>query len=155
MEEDIEVRIVQLEAMRVASTHAYGPSPEHAAWDKMQAWAEPKGLLMNWEPLEIYGFNNPSPSPGSPNYGYEFWLAVEPRVEPEGKVEIKDFNGGLYAVARCQGTESLGRTWQRLVVWVESSRYQTAHHQWLEKHLTPMDLPEDQFIFDLYLPVAE
>ena len=42
---DLDVRIERLEPMRVASARELGESPEPKAWEKMRAWAEPKGLL--------------------------------------------------------------------------------------------------------------
>ena len=153
---ELEVRIVELEPMRVASVHAYSASPEHDAWNKLIAWAKPQGLLDDPETHRIFGFDNPSPSPGSPNYGYEFWIAVGPEVEPEGEVKIKDFSGGLYAVARCKGVENIGPTWKRLVVWGEESKYRHARHQWLEEHIGSADAPQDEegLVLDLYMPIV-
>jgi hypothetical protein len=50
-----------------------------------------------------FGFNNPDPSPGSPNYGYEIWLGVGPDVEESPPIEIKQVVLGKYAVTRCVG----------------------------------------------------
>jgi len=155
---DLEVRIVKLEPLRVASVQAYGASPEGTAWDKLVAWAKPKGLLDTPGQHRIFGFNNPDPSPGSPNYGYEFWIVVGPEVQPEGGVKIKEFAGGLYAVARCQVRADAGQvipeTWQRLMTWCENSKYRFAHHQWLEEHQETTGMP-DEFALDLHLPITE
>jgi DNA gyrase inhibitor GyrI len=149
---DLQVRIETLPPMRVASAYGFGTSPEGIAFDLMEAWARPKGLM---EDNPTYGFDNPSPTPGSPNYGYEVWLPVGPEVEPEGGIKIIDFPGGLYAVAPCEGVQVIGERWKALVHWREGSKYQCGHHQWLEKLLTPVTLPEDQLVFDLYLPISE
>ena len=69
--EPIEVHIVQLAPMRVASAHGFGASPETLAWDKLTTWAKERGLWQDAAPRRFFGFNNPDPSPGSPNYGYE------------------------------------------------------------------------------------
>jgi DNA gyrase inhibitor GyrI len=155
--DELEVRIIELEPMRVASAHAFGEGPERQALAKLVAWAEPKGLLEDLEKHRVFGFNNPDPSPGSPNYGYEFWIAVGPDVEPEGDIRIKEFPGGLYAVTRCEAKnpwEDIPGTWQRLVAWREGSKYRGAAHQWLERHLGPLE-PVDEFVLDLYLPIGE
>lgn len=149
----LEVRIVQLEPMRVASAHGFGESPEGKASDRMVAWAKPKGLLD--QPHRWFGFDNPSPSPGSPNYGYEVWIPVSPDVDAEGEIKIKDFSGGLYAVARCEGLQNIGEVWKQLVTWREDSKYKKAHRQWLEELLTPHHVSPEEFVFDLYLPIAE
>jgi DNA gyrase inhibitor GyrI len=150
---ELDVRIVKLEPMLVASAYGFGESPEGLAWDNMSAWAEPKGLLE--KPHRNFGFNNPNPSPGSPKYGYELWITVDPDVEPGEGIRILDFSGGLYAVARCEGLQNIGDVWRALATWREDSRYQKAYHQWLEELLTPPDVPFEDFVFDLFLPIAE
>jgi DNA gyrase inhibitor GyrI len=155
--DEVNVRIVRLEPMRMASVHGFGESPEHQAWAKLIAWAGPKGLLDDLKKHRILGFNNPSPSPGSPNYGYEFWIVVDPDVEPEGDVRIADFQGGLYAVTQCRGIANIGQMWRELVAWREDSKYRAASHQWLEEHLGSVDASQDEeaMVLDLYLPIAE
>ena len=154
---ELEVQLVRLEPMRVASFHAFGQSPEHAAWAKVIAWAEPRGLV--GEPLDgrIFGFDNPAPSPGSPNYGYEFWIAVGPDVQPDGQVTIKRFPGGLYAVTRCKGLHTLGDTWHQLCTWRHNGKYKCAGHQWLEGHVGPVlkETKDEELVLDLYMPIAE
>jgi len=148
---ELEVRIVRLEPLHVASALGYGESPEELAWKKILAWAKSEGLLEDLTAVRFFGFNNPDPSPASPNYGYEQWITVGPEVEAQGEIEIKDFSGGLYAVTRCQGIPSISATWKKLVAWLEDSPYERAHHQWLEECLPPL---EDN-VFDLYAPIAE
>jgi predicted transcriptional regulator YdeE len=46
-------------------------------------------------------------------------------------------------------------TWQKLVMWLESSHYHMGKHQWLEEHLTRYETNEKGFILDLYLPISE
>ena len=93
---DLEVRIVKLEPMRVASVRAISETPERDAWEKMRAWAEPKGLLDDVEKHLVFGFNNPNPSPDRKEYGYEFWICIGPDIEPESEIEVKDFVLDLY-----------------------------------------------------------
>jgi DNA gyrase inhibitor GyrI len=141
--------------MRVATAHGFGASPEGVAWDKLLAWATPQGLLTDRSAVRFFGFNNPNPSPGSPNYGYDQWMTVGPDKQGDDDIQILDFPGGLYAVARCEGLSTIGDVWQQLVTWCEDSPYKKAHHQWLEEHLSPLGVPPDQYVFDLYLPIAE
>ena len=155
---DLPVRIVTLEPMRVASAHAYGPHPEGPAWDKLIAWAQPKGLLDDPAAHRIFGFNNPNPSPGSPNYGYEFWIQVGPEVEAEGEIEIKPFAGGRYAVTRCESLSQIGQVWKQLAAWSQESAYAHGTHQWLEEQIAPAPSapqPEGELVLDLYLPISE
>ena len=150
---ELEVKIVKLEPMRVASFHGFGKQPEDIAWEKLTTWAEAANIKEG--DYRIFGFNNPDPSPGSPNYGYDFWITVGPEVEAEGEVSIIDFPGGLYAVTRVKGIEKIHETWKQLVAWMEESSYQHGGHQWLEEHLTPMDTPLEDFMLDLYAPITE
>ena len=83
---ELEIRIVELEPLRVACVNAYGASPEQDSWQSMETWAKPKGLL-EVPGLRTFGYNNPNPSPGTPNYGYDFWITVGPEIEAEGEME--------------------------------------------------------------------
>lgn len=149
-----EVRIIMLEPMRVASVHGFGKEPERIAWDKIMAFVEENGLR-NVAGARFFGFNNPNPSPGSPNYGYEQWVTIGSAVGATPDVAIKNFSGGLYAVMRCQGVANIGRTWQQLVGWVENSRYRHGSHPCLEEVLTPPPTPEEAFLLDLFTPIAK
>jgi DNA gyrase inhibitor GyrI len=155
---ELDVRIVKLAPMRAISAWGFGPSPEEGAWNKLTAWAKPRGLMDDLEVNRIFGFNNPDPSPGSPNYGYELWIEVGPDVEPEGDLRVVGFDGGLYAVTLCEVPEGqlevIGQVWKKLVTWREDSKYHCGSHQWLEKSVSPGS-PGLAFALDLYLPIAE
>jgi DNA gyrase inhibitor GyrI len=157
--DDLKVRIVHLDPMRVASATGYGESPEPLAWDKLAAWAGPKGLLGRLDQHRIFGFNNPNPSPGSPEYGYEFWITVGPDMGAEGDVEIKEVPGGVFAVTSCEPRigEDITATWQQLAQWLMNSEHQPAHEQWLEEHIWPSGGPFDfgTLRLDLFAPIAE
>lgn len=153
----LEVRIVRLEPMRVATAHGFGQSPEEVAWRKILAFAEAKDLLDTPGGVRFFGFNNPNPAPGSPNYGYEQWMTVGPDVEGEGDVSIKEIPSRLYAVTGCQGLDTITEIWRQLVIWLEDSRYKkpSYYHQGLEELLVPPDTPYEDYAFDLFLPIAE
>lgn len=155
--DELNVEIIELEPLRAARFHGFGEQPEDLAWQQLEAWAQPRGLLDFSEAHRVFGFNNPNPAPGSPNYGYEFWLTLSAE-DDAGDAEVVDFDGGLYAVTRCvvrgDPGEVIPATWQRLVAWCESSPYQSASHQWLERHVASEE-PGEAFDLDLYLPIAE
>jgi effector-binding domain-containing protein len=159
---DLDVRIVTLDPMRVASARGFGESPEPIAWSKLLTWAESKGLLENLDEVRFFGFNNPNPSPDNPNYGYEQWITVGPDVTAEGDVEIKEFPGGRYVVSQCKGIENIGTTWQQTAAWVKENSYTIGQHQWLEECLTKpksvasMDkTPLEDYVMELYCPIEE
>jgi len=153
---NLDVRIVKLEPMRMASAYGFGASPEGMAHKKMNTFLKVKNMLEGYGTKHRhFGFNNPNPSSGSPNYGYEIWVEVSLDLEPEGDIRIVDFCGGLYAVTRFQNLENIGRVWKELVRWREGSKYKPAHHQWLENLHNPMETDPAKLIFDLYLPISE
>jgi DNA gyrase inhibitor GyrI len=158
---EMEVRIVELRPGKVAAAHGFGPSPEGIAIGMLMEWAKAKGLLEDPSGRRFFGFNNPDPSPGSPNYGYEQWMTVDETVEGGESVEIKDLPGGRYAVAHCKGVENIYPTWQALVAWQEETGLQMGHHACLEELLTPQAFfpgagePDlGQLEFDLYHPIV-
>ena len=153
-----QVQIVRLEPLHVAAGYGFGSSPEEQAWKKLLDWAGGKGLLDNVTAHRFFGFNNPSPAPGSPNYGYELWIMVGPDVEPEGEVRILNVPGAHYAVTRCKVPEgeldNIGATWKKLAAWREDSKYKCGSHQWLEQSVS-LYSPGVGFILDLYLPITD
>jgi DNA gyrase inhibitor GyrI len=155
---DLDVRIVKLPPLRVACVNGFGEGPEGQAFEKMEAWAKAHHLLE--KPYRLFGYNNPDPSPGSPNYGYDVWITVDESVQADSETRIIEFPGGLYVVTRLEvgnPGDDIPRTWQSLIKWMEASKYRHGRHQWLEEHIGPLgDMTGDQpFILDLYLPIAE
>jgi DNA gyrase inhibitor GyrI len=149
-----DVKIVKLEPIRVICFNGFGEGPEGQALEKLYAWATAHG-----KSGRVFGYNNPNPAPGSPNYGYDAWMVVDESVGAEGEARIIDFPGGMYAVKRCPVTEpwnDIPGTWQKLVRWRENSRYREASHQWLEEHIAPVgEAGENSFTLDLFLPIKE
>ena len=154
-----DIHIVTLGPLRVASFLGFGSEPELQALQKLMNWATSKGFMECIEEHRIFGFNNPSPSPGSPNYGYEFWITIGTDVEPEGEIEIKEIPAELYAVARCKvrgdPNETIPAAWKKLVTWREDSPYNQASHQWLEEHLDITKISQGEWDMDLYLPISQ
>jgi len=158
------VRLIQLPPLRFVSASGFGAEPEAQVWKKLLGWAQERGLSLAGR--RFFGFNNPDPTPGSPNYGYEQWLSLLPGevFPPDGVVTPIDFPGGLYAVVGCRLSE-IGPAWQALVRWLESSPHRMSAGQCLEEALTPdvFVLEGDELFaagkspadarFDLYLPI--
>ncbi len=154
---NLDVRIVALPPMRVASINGYGTEPEEQAFDKMKTWT--KKHLVPGKPYRLFGFDSAPQSPGSPNRGYDVWMTVDESVQADDEVSIVDFPGGLYAVTRVEVKnpwEDIPGTWQKLVKWMEASKYRHGQHQWLEEHIGPLEEMGggQPFTLDLYLPVV-
>ncbi len=160
---DKDVRIVRLPPMRVASLRVISVTPELEAWAKLRAWAEAKGLLGNLQKHPVFGFNDPPPEPGRREYGYEFWIRVGPDVDSDDVVEVKEVEGGEYAVTTCVLKEELEsdffkehgflESWQRLEEWAKAHGYKYRGHPGLEKPHDP-DAGSD-LILDLYYPIIK
>ena len=152
----MDVRIVKLESMRVAYATGFGSSPEMAAWEALRGWAQARGLLDGPQKRRFFGFNNPDPTPGSPNYGYEVWMELAEEVAAEPPAQVKRVDGGLYAVTRVVGMENIYAAWQMLVAWVETSPYTPVwNRQCLEEHIRAFDVSPEELTLDLYMPVRE
>lgn len=147
----MDVRIVTLPPMRVASARATGPQPEYPAFKKLLDWAKPRDLLIG---ARVFGFNNPSPAVEGEDYGYEVWLTIEADVQPEDEINVRQFEGGLYAVLSVTGAENIGDAWLRLNDWLKTSGRKLGSHQWLEEQTGPLEVPPEQLKLDLYLPLA-
>lgn len=151
---DSDVRIIELKPMRVAYFRAESPSPEMDAWNNMMRWAEDKGLT-RLSTTRYFGFNNPGPTEGNPIYGYEVWVTAADNAEvPEG-MEVKEFQGGLYAVTSTFLYEITER-WRALAEWVDTSDYRMGSHQWLEENISPIDTwGTGKTQIDLYCPIED
>jgi DNA-binding transcriptional ArsR family regulator len=164
--EDLFVQVIEIEPMRVASARAFSTQPEVDAWKKMRAWAEPQGLLEDNTKHPVFGFNNPDPSPGQKEYGYEFWIRMGAHFKGDGEIEAKDYDGGLFAVTTCKPWEELQsdfgkehgflESWKKLVDWIIlSEKYEMdKSRQCLEKP-HDQDVPFEELVLDLYQPIKE
>ena len=153
---NLDVRLVRLDPMRVASVRAEGEAPEAEALARLRSWGEPKGLLKDTKAHPVFGFNNPSPTPGKREYGYEFWIRVDPGMDSDAEVEVKDFDGGLYAATPCKLMDdpqgSVLQVWHKLLEWVQASSYNWRKTHELEGLRDPY-ASEADVVLDLYLPV--
>ena len=141
--------------MRVAWVRAVGPSPEQEAWTRLSAWARSAGLLDDPVAHPVFGFNNPPPVSGTPEYGYEFWVAIDPATQPPEGIGVREFEGGLYAVTSCRVAPELPQSWKALLRWVHKSQHtwrRTSHE--LERVVNPLAPPEET-VLDLCVPLED
>ncbi len=150
-----EVQIVELEPTRVVAALGYGETPEYQAWELINEYIAEREIKWPGQ-HRFFGFNNPDPTPGSPNYGYEQWITVDDDVNVDPPLETKRFSGGQYAALHLRGLKGIGEAWKQLVAWVEEEGYNiaTTEHNCLEELRTPLDAPQDEWEFDLYLGVS-
>jgi len=149
----LQVRMVRLDPMRVICFSGFGSGPEEIALKKLRDWSDVHGVQGR-----VFGFNNPNPALGSPNYGYDVWMALPEAVHPEeGEGQLLDFAGGAYAVMRCavhDPGKDIPAAWQALASWAEQNGYELGQHQWLEEQMDfPFVVDGQDFTLDLYLPI--
>jgi effector-binding domain-containing protein len=150
----LDVKIVTLPPMRVVSFYGFGTTPEDQAHQLANEWLEKNGLNQE-DKYRHFGFNNPDPTHGSPNYGYEIWIAPNQDFTSTPEDKIIQFDGGLYATTYCPGLDVIGQIWHQLVSWRDTSGYFHSNHQWLEELHTPWQKNETTFDFTLYLPIKK
>jgi hypothetical protein len=149
----MELKQVTVPATKAARFHAFSSAPEDEAFAMLKAWAEGSGVwkrgsLLEPDPtLTVYGYNNPNPAAGSPNYGYEFVVCGPDLPLAPETVEIE---GGNYVVTPFTGSDPsrLPEAWQALVREATRAGYRTAGHQWMERHWLP------EMKIELFLPVG-
>jgi DNA gyrase inhibitor GyrI len=143
--------VEEVAPMRIASVRVKSANPEKDAWDKLKAWAEPRGLLRDSDRNPVFGYTAEPPKPGEREYAYEFWIAVDSDVEIRGDVTDRLFLGGMFAVAAC--TAPTPKLWKELWDSVESGgAYAWRRTHELERVLNPA-APVEDWTFELYLPI--
>ena len=154
MTEKLEVRFVELPEMTVASALGFGKEPENQATEMIAEFASAREIKPGSDGHPLFGFNNPNPSPGSENYGYELWLRVEPGTTPDAPVKIKQIPAASYAVTQFTGLSNIGKVWKRFAAWYEDTYANVPPCKvqcWLESLQNPEETDPEKWIFDLYL----
>lgn len=126
LNKDLNVRIIRLPPMTVASCHCIGEDPEEQAFGLMTDFVQ-KIRLYDLKPdARMLGFNRPNPGVlEDGTHGYEVWVTIPEDMElPEPFVK-KHYNGKrLYAVTTIRFPEF--QIWGDLINWVNNSeQYET------------------------------
>ena len=115
-------------------------------------------MLQDPEAHPVFGFNNPPPESGKPEYGYEFWIRVDDTTDSAEGVEVKEYSGGHFAVTTCKlygdPRGAVPEVWQWLLGWVHSNGYEWRHVHELEGVRDP-SAPVEEVFLDLYLPIED
>ena len=152
---DNNVRTINLKPFKVAYAKAFGVSPELQAWEILKTWIK-KNKIEDTINTRYFGFNNPSPSKGSNEYGYEVWRTIDTDYEETEEVKFKSFEGGLYLVTTANGVYDIGETWKHLSNWAKAKGYEYGECQWVEEHIIVDENSwDDKMQFDLYYPIRK
>lgn len=150
--EPTDVRTVSVGPLRCVAFRAEGTEPEAPAFERLRAWAEPRGLLADQSSFLLLGRNDPPPAPGRAEYGYVYMLTIPKSVEAGDGVELIELPRATYVVVRARLSD-MGARWEALYRWAESSGLTVTGHG-LEEHLNlPGTVAPEEMLFDLWLPV--
>ena len=153
------VRIVKLPAMIVASYQAFSATPENDCAKNVDPFVIGNKIHES-SGFRSFGFNNPDPIEGKPEYGYEMWFTYPDGLDIPSIFTIKKFEGGLFASISTTLNE-IGERWEALYNWnTDSEKYiGDFDRQWLEE--ISMDYEQFNVVsdaekqLDLLLPIKE
>jgi len=118
-----------------------GFSPEDGAFALFRTWLKESKIDLAKEGLRVFGYNHPNPTDDSNFFGYRVCVTLNETIKPLVKNHYIDhLAGGRYALMTVKQTndkprgESIMEAWQRFSQWLEQSKYQLSHRQWLEEH---------------------
>ncbi len=153
----MNVRIETMGPMRVAFMRHVGPYRDVGdTWEKLFAWAGPRGLL--GPKLRYLGIchDDPEVTPED-KIRYDACLVVDESFEPEGDVGVQNIPEGQYAVTTHEGPyEQLGDTYARLCgQWLSASGRELAPSPPFEIYLnSPENTAGEDLLTDIYLPLG-
>lgn len=152
----MDVRIENIEPIRVAFVRHIGPYDEcDPAWQKLCAWAGPRGLLGPDAKVIGVSYDDPEVTPPE-KIRYDACIAVGDTVEPEGEIGIKEIAGGDYAITTHKGPfEKLIETYSQLSgEWAPQSGRVVKPTACFEIYLNDPDkTPPEELLTDIYVPL--
>jgi AraC family transcriptional regulator len=150
------VRVEHLGPTRVAFMRHAGPYPGvRATWERLFAWAGPRGLIGPKARILGVVHDDPDVTPAD-KVRYDAGIVVNAGFRPEGDVGVQEL-GGEYAVGEHRGSyATLGDTYARLCgEWIPASGREpnTAPAFEVYRNSPRTAAPED-LRTDIYLPLA-
>jgi AraC family transcriptional regulator len=152
----MDVRIETFPARRVAFVRHVGPYRQvHTAWEKLAAWAGPRGLFGPRAMAIGVGHDDPDVTPPD-KIRYDACLTVDGPVAPEGEVGVQEVGGGEYAVFTHRGPyENVSQTLARFCgEWLPASGREPRSAPCLSifRNSPENTAPED-LLTDVYMPL--
>ncbi len=153
---EMEVRIEQRPACRVAFVRHTGPYDQcGGAWEKLMAWAGPKGLLGPQTACIGLSYDDPKITPAD-KIRYDACIGVADSITGEGEIGVQEIAGGDYAITTHAGPyDSLHQTYASFYgQWLPSSGYECQDMPPLEIYLNdPTSTPPAELRTDVCIPV--
>lgn len=153
----MDVRIETVPVMRVAFVRHTGPYCDAGpAWQRLMAWAGPRGLF--GPQTKMLGVCHDDPDVTPPDkIRYDACVTVDARLQPEGDVGVQEVGGGEYAVTTHHGPyETLSQTYTQFCgEWLPASGRETRSAPPFEVYRnSPQNTAPADLLTDIYLPLA-
>lgn len=149
------VEIQDRPALRIAAvTHVGPPNQVGRAFDRLMAWAGPKGLTVPPAHGVAVYLSDMSTTPPDQQQALA-GLTVGPEVEADGVVEIHEVAAGRCAVLLYKGPYAqIGRGYDELFAWLPSSGEEPAHAPCFEINLNdPRRTAPGDLLTEICLPL--
>jgi AraC family transcriptional regulator len=152
-----DVAIRTTEPLRIAAIRHVGPYMEiGTAFDRLLAWATPKGL---WNATcRTFGIFYDDPAAVAPEtLRSDACLTVGPEAKVDGDLRLAEIAAGRHAVLRHQGpyAELPAAYGWMFGTWLPTSGEEPADRPCFEEYLNnPRDLPPKEWLTDIHLPLV-
>ena len=153
--ENLQVHFETLPPMRIVSFHVISKTPENDASKKMQKWMKENNIFFDSDSHPTFGFDNPKPTRGKEEYGYEFWLKVDDDFEPKDDVKVKDIPSFQYVVTTSWRLTDVGRDWKHLDRWIKEHNYEIIRDTPCLERAHISGVAEEELILDLMVPIKK
>jgi len=152
----MDVQVKKVDPMRVAFVRHVGPYKEVGpTWQKLCAWAGPRGLFGPQTTFVGLCHDDPEVTPPD-KIRYDACLTVGDDVQPEGEVGVQEIPGGDYATTVHHGPyEKLADTYAQLCgQWLPGSGREMRSGPGFEIYRnSPQDTPPEDLITEVYVPL--
>jgi AraC family transcriptional regulator len=152
-----DVRVESVPILRVAFMRHTGAYDDvRRTWDRLLAWAGPRGLLGKGATLLAVPHDDPDVTPPG-KVRYDACILVDERFRPEGEVGVQQLGGGEHAVTTHRGPyEDVGETFDRLCgEWLPTSgRELRSAPPLLVYRNTPQDAAPGDLLTEVYMPLT-
>lgn len=148
------VEVKELEKVNTAYITCFGVNEMGNAFERLMAWAGPKGLL-NEDLKMATVYHDSFKTTDADRVRMSVSMFLDTPVEPEGEIGSSDLPGGKTIVGRFEiGMDEFEKAWSGMFIWMnengfsrsEQNPYEVYHNDYREH-------PEQKFILDICIPV--
>lgn len=153
----MDVKIEKIASMKVAAVRHIGPYTDcGSAWEKLCAWAMPKGLVGPDTIMLGVCYDDPKTTPPE-KIRYDACMTIRDNVESQPPIAKQEIAGGEYATYRHKGpyaglVDAYEMVYGR---WIPQSGRQYKHAPCFEIYRNcPTNTSPEDLITDIYVPLV-